>query len=148
MKNYKTLYKLALASTLLCIMSVTEGCGSDSDTDVTENVLSCRNGDNYSAARVSDYKKSLRWGLEESEKLCSQDYALACYNLGVHYDAGMADYINAGMNYDKACKLNFGAGCHNLGDLHERGYCVSSDGSTAETYFARACELGYLKRCR
>ncbi|MBR1924683.1 MAG: sel1 repeat family protein [Ruminobacter sp.] len=153
-KSYKNL--LTAGIYLVLISMTTSGCDRNSAADSSEtgesgtvSQISCRNRNSAEdLAMAADFKKNHRKAIDESERLCQANYALACYNLGTFYEAGKGDYQKASESYEKGCSLNFGPPCYKLGELLERGHCVSHDGKTAESYYSRSCELGYQKGCR
>ena len=93
------------------------------------------------------YQKSLK----NLELDCSKEDSTSCFALAQQYEGLYPEetdtiynfYQKAKDLYDKECNLGYAASCDNLGQMFELGLGVVKSADTAQTYFKKACALGY-----
>lgn len=85
------------------------------------------------------------------EESCRRGNSSDCFTVGTYYEKGSKgysqNYIQARMNYVKACNLENKEGCHALGMLFVQGLGVNENFNTAKFYFKKACNLGKDESC-
>ena len=88
--------------------------------------------------------------LVRMERSCDAGVASACGGLGQALALGASgaeDHPRAVMLLEKGCTGNHGEACAWLGRMAEEGLGQIADPASAERYYARACELGFVWSC-
>lgn len=81
----------------------------------------------------------------EFRRLCAQDHARSCTEMGFLYQAGLSLTQDSGLALgfnSRGCDLGDRIGCNNLGAHYAQGLGVERDLRRAAGYFRQACDSG------
>ena len=124
--------------------------------------LACAANNPQGCTDMADFYRMIGWNWGRAWLLSAKTAALigppcnggdmhACFDLGVQYDQGQGEPMDAARAmalYERACDGRVGAACQKLGDDYWYGIGVATDKQKGATLLKEGCTLGYKWACQ
>ena len=146
---------------------------TDTNSDWIENLsagiasagpagLACAANNAQGCTDMANFYRGIGWNWGRAWRLSAKTAALisppcnsgdmqACFNLGVQYDQGQGEPMDAAHAmalYEKACAGRVGNACQKLGDDYWYGIGVATDKQKGATLLKEGCTLGFQWACQ